>query len=114
MRVVEILKQPDGSRMAAQGVSPLAFEDVAAIYEQAAVEAPPIGHFGLGGAGISPRPVARVQLVYPAPGVAARIRRIVPRAVVHRRPRHELRARIVRVGIVIAEVGEWAAACRDG
>src|ERR1039458_6255951 len=82
MRVVEILKQPDGSRMAAQGVSPLAFEYVAAIYEQAAVEAPPIGHFGLGGAGISPRPVARVQLVHPAPGVAARIRRIVPGAVV--------------------------------
>jgi hypothetical protein len=39
--------------MFAQRVAPLAFENVAAIAEQAPVEAPPVGDLGLGGAGVA-------------------------------------------------------------
>ena len=55
-----------------------------------------------------------MEFMHPAPGVAADIGRIVPGAVVHHCPAHELCARIVRIAVVIEEVGHGETARRDG
>ena len=46
-----------------------------------------------------------MKLIHDSPGVAARVRRIIPRAVVHQPPRHELGSRIVRIVVVVEEIG---------
>ncbi len=47
-----------------------------------------------------------MELVHHAPGVAARVGGIIPGAVVHHSPGHELSARIVRIAIVVEKIGQ--------
>src|ERR1700761_1376391 len=54
-----------------------------------------------------------VKLVDPTPGVATRIGGVIPSAVEHDAPAHELSAGVVRESIVIEEVGECEAADGD-
>ena len=45
-----------------------------------------------------------MDLVHPSPGIAANVGRIIPRAVEHHRPAHELRPGIVRVLVVVEKI----------
>src|SRR5271165_7058084 len=55
-----------------------------------------------------------MQFVDPSPVVAAYVGRVVPSAVKHDRPAHELCSWIVRVAVVVEEVGQCEASRRDG
>src|SRR5207237_7344789 len=102
--VIHIAQQTDGAGMVSGLVADLAFYHVAAIAKQPAVEAKSVRNLGLGGAAIAKRPPASVKFVDPSPRVPARVGRIVPGAVVHDGPAHELRPWIVRVAVVVEEV----------
>src|SRR5262249_21137809 len=84
----------------------LAFEHIAPVTEHLAVEAGSVGRAGYGYARVTRRPSPRVELVDPTPRVSAGVRRIVPGAVVHHRPSHELGPRIVGVAVVVEKVGD--------
>src|ERR1039458_9781123 len=114
IKVIEVREQADGALVVAPLAAQLAFEHVGAIAEELAVEAQAVGDARHGGAGIADGPVAGVELVDPAPGVAARIGGIIPRAVIHHGPAHELGARIVGVVVVVEEIGDGKAADGDG
>ena len=55
-----------------------------------------------------------MKLIDDPPGVTARVRRIVPRAVVHQPPRHELRSGIVGIVVVVEEIAEGKSSPGDG
>ena len=109
-----VVQRANDAGMLPHVVAVFALEDVAAIPKQPAVEPQAIGHPGHGGAGIPQRPASRVELMHPAPGVAAHVGRVVPRAVVHHRPTHELSPRIVSVAVIVEEVRQREAPCGDG
>src|SRR5579864_4619285 len=92
--------------MVSQGEAALAFEDVPSVAKQTAIESRAVGLSWLGGTAISEGPVPGVELVHHAPRVSARVGRIVPGAVIHHSPGHELGAWIVRIGIVVEEIRE--------
>src|SRR5579864_5648829 len=56
----------------------------------------------------------QMNLVHPAPSVSANVRRIVPGAVVHHTPLHELSAGVVRVLVVVEKVSDGEASDSDG
>src|SRR5262249_29885854 len=86
-------------------VAQLSFDHIPAIAKQAPVETETVRDPGFCRASITQRPSLGVEFVNPAPGVPARIGRIVPSAVVHYRPTHQLCAWIVRVPAVVEEIG---------
>ncbi len=55
-----------------------------------------------------------MKLVDDPPGVAARVGRIIPGAVVHHSPRHELRSWIVGIIVVVEEIAVGKSAGGDG
>ena len=59
-------------------------------------------------------PFFRMQFLDNSPCVSARVRGIIPCAVVHNAPRHELGSRIVRVAVVVEEIGNRETAGVDG
>src|SRR5215470_7550397 len=101
VRVVNVAEQPHSAIVPAGPDSNLTFEYVAAIAEKAPIEPQAVSRFGHGCASVPQGPTARVELVYPAPGIPARIRRIIPCAVVHDGPSHELGPWVVGIPIVI-------------
>ncbi len=111
---VKIAQHAQGTFAVSGAITPLAFEHIAAIAEQAAVEAQAVGDSRLGGARVAQRPVAGMKFVDPSPGVAARIGGIIPSAVVHHRPTHELRSRIVAIAIAVEKIGDGEAPGGDG
>src|ERR1017187_6394607 len=114
IEVIEVREQADGALVFVPLAAELAFEYIAAVAKELAVEAYAVGDARHGGAGVAGGPVAGVELVDPAPGVAARIGGIIPRAVVHHAPAHELRAGVVGVVVVVEEIGDREAADGDG
>ena len=112
--VVQVSEQPHRPGMLRDLVADLLLERVAAIAEQPAVEAQAIGDLRFGYTRVTHGPGARMKLVHPSPGVAACIGRIIPGAVVHDGPAHELGARVVRVAVVVEEIGEREPAGDDG
>src|SRR6266404_4230761 len=92
----------------------LTLEHIAAIDEDAPVEAQSIGDTRYGGAAVSQRPVTGMKLMHPSPGVAAHVGRIVPCAVEHDAPSGELRTRVVRILVVVEEVGQRETSGGDG
>ena len=76
-------------------IAAFAFDDIAAVAEEATVKAQAIGDARFGGAGVTEGPVACVKFVHPAPRVAADIGRVIPCAVEHDAPAHELGAGVM-------------------
>ena len=111
--MVQILQDPHGPWMLLKLPAALLFEYVAAIAKDSSVETQSIGYFWHGGASVANCPVPGVEFMNPAPGVAAQmLLRVVPSAVVHDGPSHELRARIVSVSIVVEKIGQGEASHR--
>src|SRR5450755_3833955 len=100
--------------MIAERVAVFALKRVSTVPQNAPVKAQTIGHSRFSRASVAHRPVPRMKLVDPAPGVAADVGRIIPSAVVHDAPADKLRARIVRVAVVVEEIGHREAAHRHG
>ena len=98
LRAIGVVEHAHGAGVFGDLLTPLRFPGLTMIAKQAAIELRAVGDLGLGGDAVAERPVARVEFLHDAPGVAARVGRIIPGAVVHDAPRHELRARIVGVG----------------
>src|SRR5258707_1373755 len=92
--------------MLAHAIASFTFKHVAAIAEEPSIESQAIGDPRLRYAGVAQRPMPCMKLMHPSPGVAARIGGIIPCAVVHHAPSHELGARVVAVAVVVEEVGD--------
>src|SRR5258708_4423600 len=100
--------------MFSEPVSIFPFKDIVTIAKNSVIESQPVSNSGLSAAGVSQRPVPGMEFVNPSPGIAAHIRRVVPGAVIHSGPTHELRARIVGVAVIIEEIRERKASHRNG
>ena len=111
---IRISEKTNRTGMLPNGVTPFDFGGLAVIAEQHPVELRAIGDSRLRRNAVAERPVRRVELLHDSPGVAARIGRIIPGAVVHHAPGHELRARIVRIGVVVEIIGDGEAPGIDG
>src|SRR5439155_1292644 len=98
-------QQPDRSGMFT-AVAGFPLEHVATVAPKSAVESETVGKLGFGGAGIAKRPSPCVKFMHPAPGVSAGIGRIVPGAVIHDCPAHELGARVMCVAVIVQEIGD--------
>src|SRR5581483_10415181 len=90
--------------MVVQFVTPLSFDHVSTIPKNAPVKLFAIGHFRLRHAGITPGPILGMQLLKPAPGVAASVGRVIPSTVVHDAPSHKLRSGIMAVPVVVEKI----------
>src|SRR5262249_11464918 len=95
----------DGAGMIAKQIAALAFDHVSAIAQNSTIEAKPIRHSRFEDGGVAQRPVSGMEFMHPAPRVTADIGGVVPSAVVHDAPAHELLAGIVRVAIVVEKIG---------
>ena len=103
-------QRPNCSSTLPKRIPFLEFHHVATIAKYAPVKAQAISDSRFGYASITDGPILQVEFVNPAPGIAPDISRIVPGAVVHYSPAHELSARIVRVPVVVKEIGNCEAA----
>src|SRR5262249_14239075 len=63
------------------------------------------GNFGLRHDPVGQRPILAIQLDFHAVGVATNVGGIIPRAIVHERPRQKLRPRVVTKAVVVREIG---------
>ena len=75
--------------MFAERVAAFNFKDIATIHQNSAIQLFSIGDFGHEGAGVAERPALSMNFMDPAPGIAADIGCIIPRAVIHNPPAHE-------------------------
>jgi hypothetical protein len=98
-------KNSDRTGMTGGFVTAFPLKHVGAISKQAPIEAQTVSYPRLSGAGVPEGPISRVEFVNPAPGVTAGIGWIIPGAVVHDGPTHELSPRIVRVAVIVKEIG---------
>src|SRR5580698_2688959 len=99
--------------MFSEGIAPFLLEGLALIDKEPPVKLRAIGHPRLGGDTVSQGPVPGVKFIDDPPGVAPRVRRIVPGAVVHDAPSHKLRSRIVRIGVVVEVIAERKSSARN-
>ena len=90
--------------MLADRVAALSLKQIRSIVSNAQVELRAIRHPWLQCHCIPQRPIGRMQLVVPTPGVTAHVCRVIPGAVVHDRPSDELRPRIVTVAIIVEKI----------
>src|ERR1700733_12054813 len=91
----------------------LPLKHISPIHKQSTVESKTVGHSRHRGACVTERPVSRMQLMDPSPRVTANVGGIIPSAVEHNSPPHELRPWIVRIAIVIEEVCHCESTGRD-
>src|SRR5947208_13437469 len=71
IRVIPEVQRAYCARLISEGVAIFGLEDIATVSKQAAIEAQAIGDQRHGCIGRSKRPLSQMNLVYPAPGVAA-------------------------------------------
>src|SRR4030095_9422930 len=81
------------------------FDDITTSTEDLPIEAYTICDARHSYTGITEGPLASMELMHPAPGIATSVGGVVPGAVVHDGPTHELGARVVRVAVEIEEIG---------
>src|SRR4029077_11577292 len=81
------------------------FKGIAAVAENPVIEPFAVRDQRFEGAAIPYGPSGRVIFMNPTPGITASVRRIIPCAIVHDGPCHELLPWIVRIAVVVEEIG---------
>src|SRR5437588_11798068 len=104
MRSVPIAEQPDLSGTRSDSIAPFPFESMRMGFVQVVVKPDSIGLFGHSEESVPQGPPGLVQFHTSAPGISASVRRVIPCAIVHQRPIHKLRARIMAVAVVVENI----------
>ena len=99
--------------MSSQVVPDLPLEEVCVVPQEPVVKPKAVGDSRLRRIAVPQRPVPRMKLMDPSPGITVHVGRIVPGPVVHHSPSHKLSAGIMGISVIVEKVGHGKAAHRD-